>query len=212
MGLQRDTLLTASDSTALPVHQVALSSYYISSREVTQTQWLAFSQPQDAIEIPGLDYPVDHMSWVQAKAFADTLSSITGLSFSLPTEAQWEYAARGGILSRHFIYSGADSPSEVAWLMTSSKSGISSVAKLKPNELGLYDMTGNVDEWCWDYFAPYDSTLLINPEGPLKGSTRVFRGGSVYTLPYEAKLSVRHHYMPDFQRQATGMRLVINIK
>lgn len=212
MGTGRDTLLTRMDSTSRPVHKVALSSYYISSREVTQAQWMAFSQPSDAIEQPGLDYPVDYLSWNQAKSFADTLSAITGLHFSLPTEAQWEYAAKGGPHSCDFIYSGSDSHRNVGWLKTSPNTCIHSVAKLAPNDLELFDMTGNVDEWCLDYFAPYESRFRTNPSGPSTGSTRVFRGGNVNTLPFDAKVSVRHHYMPDFHRSGTGMRLVINLE
>lgn len=211
MGLNADSLITPKDEASLPAHYVGLSPYYISSCEITQAQWMAFSKRQNVIQTPGLNLPVDYCSWENAVAFADTLSSITGLHFSLPTEAQWEFAAKGGKLNKDYLYCGSNSFTEVSWLKVSEKSAINPVGKLKPNDLGLYDMTGNVDEWCLDYYGPYAPQDQINPTGPTNGQTRVFRGGNIHTLPFEAKVSTRSHYFPNIQRRATGFRLVINL-
>ena len=129
----------------------------------------------------------------------------------MPTEAQWEFAAKGGKLNKDYLYSGSNSFTEVSWLKVSEKSAINPVGKLKPNDLGLHDMTGNVDEWCLDYYGPYAPQDQINPTGPTNGQTRVFRGGNIHTLPFEAKVSTRSHYFPNIQRRATGFRLVINL-
>lgn len=211
MGLNADTLITPKDAMSIPAHSVGLSSYLISSCELTQAQWLAFSQNQNVIQTAGLNLPVDYCSWESAVAFADSLSRVTGLSFSLPTEAQWEYAARGGKYTHNYLYSGSNSPDKVSWLMNTEKTNIHTVGMLNGNELNLYDMTGNVDEWCLDYYAPYTTQDQINPHGPNEGQTRVLRGGNIYTLPFEAKVSTRSHFMPDIQRRATGFRLVINL-
>lgn len=211
MGLNADTLMTPKDEASIPAHKVGLSAYYISSCEITQAQWLAFSKRQDVIQTPGLNLPVDYCSWENAAAFADTLSRITGLNFSLPTEAQWEFAAKGGKLTKGYLYSGSNAFTEVSWLKVSENSAIHPVGKLTSNELGLFDMTGNVAEWCLDHYSPYTPQDKINPTGPIDGQTRVFRGGNIHTLPFEAKVSTRSHYFPNIQRRATGFRLVINL-
>lgn len=205
---EQNRYLTRQDSMSVPPHNVALSGYYIGRAEVTQMQWSAFLPKVESSQNQGLDNPVDYVSWEEAKAFADTLSAICGLHFDLPTEAQWEYAARAG--ETRYLFAGTDNASEAGWLKSANGRGIPHPGQqLKPNSYGLYDMTGNVDEWCLDYFGDYSSMDSVNPTGPISGSSRVFRGGSIFTHKWDAKVSSRHHYVQSLKRASTGLRLVI---
>ena len=212
MGLSgNDSIyLTDNDELSLPPHKVSLSNYYISRYELTQKQWQMLCDVGEVSLNLGANKPVDYLSWQAAKVYVDTLSSITGLSFSLPTEAQWEYAARGGQRGNGYIFSGSDSFTEVGWLHDADAS-IHEIGKKKANELGLFDLTGNVQELCIDYFSNYTSYSETNPTGPSTGNTVVARGGSFLTSPFDSKNSSRNHCEPSFNSRATGMRLVINL-
>lgn len=205
--------LTEQDSLSCPSHSVELSNFYISKYEVTQKQWAAFISTDGKCIIDNENAAMDMLSWEDAVSFADVLSEMAGLQFSLPTEAQWEFAARGGVKSRHYIFSGNNDPTEVGWTSFDELKSSHEVGGKRYNELGLYDMTGNVSEWCLDYFADYHSSSEINPVGPTKGKDRVLRGGDfkVQNL-WDIKVSSRYRDAPFINRKGAGMRLVINIE
>lgn len=169
--------LTEQDSLSSNVHEVELDKFYISKYEVSQKQWRAFLPTVGRCIADGDNTAMDMLSWEDSKAFADTLSAITGLQFALPTEAQWEFAARGGNKSRKYIFSGNDDATEVGWTSFEELTSAHEVGGKRYNELGLYDMTGNVFEWCEDYFDSYPLGEEVNPRGPSKGMNRVLRGG-----------------------------------
>lgn len=207
--------LTEQDSLSRNVHNVELSNFYISKFEVTQAQWRAFLSTDGRCikdDKEGL-VAMDMLSWEDAVAFADTLSHLTGLKFSLPTEAQWEFAARGGVKSNHFVFSGHDEPKEVGWTSFEVSGSAHKVGGKRYNELELYDMTGNVSEWCLDYFASYPINNVVDPQGPSKGMYRVLRGGDfrIENL-WDMKVTTRYKDAPYTNRKGAGMRLVINKK
>ena len=208
--------LTEQDSLSCNAHKVELSNFYISKYEVTQKQWKAFMSIENRCleENNNGDTAMDMLSWEDAVAFTDTLIRMTGLNFSLPTEAQWEYAARGGNRSHGYIFSGEnEDPDRVGWTSTERLDKAEKVGCKRSNELGLYDMTGNVSEWCKDYYAPYVNKKERNPTGPGSGMDRVFRGGD-YRMEnlFDLKINTRYHSSPFSNRKATGLRLVINLK
>ena len=207
---------TEQDSLSINPHEVTLSNFYICKSELTQAQWKAFFDLTGHYTEFGTEKAVDIMSWQDAKNFADTLAALTGLMFSLPTEAQWEYAARGSKdnVRNNYIFSGSNDATKVAW---TSYDGLTSAHIVKSgkekNALGLYDMTGNVSEWCLDYFALYEAVASFDPAGPSSGMHKVIRGGD-YRLEnlFDMKTTTRYYDAPFVQRKATGIRLVINIK
>lgn len=160
-----------------PTHSVTLSSYYICKYEVTQALWRAVmgSNPSN---FKGDNLPVESVSWNDCQTFINRLNSYTGRNFRLPTEAEWEFAARGGNYSRHYKYSGSNYIGDVAWYDNNSGNRTHPVGTKQPNELGLYDMSGNVYEWCSDWDGSYSSYSQSDPTGPNSGSCRVERGGS----------------------------------
>ena len=204
--------LTEQDSLSNNAHEVELDHFYICKYEVTQKQWRAFLSTEGKCIADGENTAMDMLSWEDAKAFVDTLSVITGLSFSLPSEAQWEFAARGGTKSHNYLFSGNDDATEVGWTSFEELSSAHEVGGKRYNELGIYDMTGNVSEWCGDYFELYPTEKAVNPRGPEKGSNRVLRGGDfrIDNL-YDMKVTTRYYDSPFVNRRAAGLRLVINI-
>lgn len=205
---------TEQDSLSRNPHRVNIGNFYISKYELTQQEWEAFSPLEGKCIEYGENKAIDMLSWEDAQSFCDTLSSITGLDVSLPTEAQWEYAARGGKKSKGYIFSGHTFDiREVAWSSYDELTSGHEIGGKRGNELGLYDMTGNVSEWCKDYYAEYDSTSSINPQGPKTGIYRVIRGGDFRIQNfYDMKVTTRYYASPFVNRKATGLRLVINIK
>lgn len=209
--------LTELDSLSINPHEVELDNYYICKYEVTQKQWRAFLPTEGKCIVEGEDRDktaMDKLSWEDAKAFTDTLCAITGLQFALPTEAQWEFAARGGNKTHRYIFSGHKwDATEVGWTSVDNLKSAHEVGGKRYNELGLYDMTGNVFEWCADYFELYSKENAVNPQGPVKGLDRVLRGGDfrIDNL-YDMKVSTRYHDAPFVNRNGAGLRLVINVK
>ena len=206
--------LTEQDSLSTNPHGVELDNFYICKFEVTQKQWRAFLPTDGRCIKDGDETAMDMLSWEDAKTFADTLTIITGLRFSLPTEAQWEFAARGGNKTHRYVFSGhAWDATEVGWTSFEELTSAHEVGGKRYNELGLYDMTGNVFEWCIDYYEPYSSERQINPQGPSKGLNRVLRGGDwrIDNLN-DMKVSTRYFDAPFINRKGAGLRLVINIK
>ena len=159
-----------------PVHSVALSGYYIGKYEVTQDLWKEIMGANPSY-FKGPRRPVENISWGECQEFIRKLNSITGQNFKLPTEAQWEFAARGGNNSNGYKYSGSDSIDNVAWCCDESTHNVGSKSC---NELGVYDMSGNVREWCSDWYASYSRNSVIDPVGPPDGFRRVNRGGCWY--------------------------------
>lgn len=211
--------LTDQDSLSRNPHEVELDNYYICKYEVTQSQWRAFmpKETDGKCIVNGEDKgntAMDMLSWEDAKTFADTLSVITGLQFALPTEAQWEFAARGGNKTHRYVFSGhAWDATEVGWTSFEKLTSAHEVGGKRYNELGLYDMTGNVFEWCIDYYEPYSSERQINPQGPSKGLNRVLRGGDFrISNDFGMKVSTRYFDSPFVNRRGAGLRLVINIE
>ena len=162
-----------------PVHSVTLNSYYIGKTEVTHALWRAVmgSDPNYWIDD---DLPKYNVSWDDCQEFIRKLNSLTGQHFRLPTEAEWEFACRGGNNSRGYKYSGSNYIDNVAWYDGNSGDKAHPVATKSPNELGIYDMSGNLWEWCSDWYGDYSSGAQANPKGPYDGSYRVVRGGSMF--------------------------------
>ena len=165
-----------------PFHEVKINEFYIGQTEVTQELWetVMGTMPQNW---KGLQLPIERVSWEDCQAFIKKLNEMTGQKFRLPTEAEWEYAARGGNRSNGYIYSGSNNLDDVAWYRQNSDEKTHIVATKAPNELGIYDMTGNVEEWCNDYYGAYyyENSPLIDPQGPSSGSARCYRGGSWFS-------------------------------
>ena len=195
-----------------PVHSVTLSDYYVGETEVTQELWQAVmgSNPSNFIGYP--QRPVEMVSWNDCQEFITQLNQLTGKNFRLPTEAEWEYAARGGNNSQGYKYSGSNTIGNVAWYYGNSNFQTHNVKTKSPNELGIYDMSGNVLEWCQDWFDSnyYSNSPQTNPTGPSSGSARVYRGGSCND--YSAKgcrVSDRSSGDPGNRYYYLGLRLCL---
>lgn len=191
-----------------PVHSVTLSGYYIGKTEVTQALWQAVMGSNPSY-FEGDDLPVEQVSWDDCQEFIRKLNSLTGQNFRLPTEAEWEFACRGGNNSRGYKYSGSNYIDNVAWYDGNSGDKTHPVATKSPNELGIYDMSGNVWEWCADRYGDYSSGRQTNPKGPYDGSNRVFRGGSWNYRARRCRSSNRIDGFPTFRYGYLGLRLAL---
>ena len=191
-----------------PVHRVTLSGYYIGKCEVTQELWEAVmgSNPSN---FRGAQNPVESVSWNDCQNFIKKLNSLTGRTFRLPTEAEWEYAARGGNQSSHYKYSGSGNIDDVAWYYDNSGSSTHAVGTRTANELGIYDMSGNVWEWCSDWYGFYSAGAQTNPQGPSSDSCRVLRGGSWGNDARGCRVSNRNLSGPGNSNGHSGLRLVL---
>ena len=197
-----------------PSHQVTLSDYWIGETEVTQALWEAVMGSNPS-RFKGDNRPVENVSWDDCQEFIRKLNALTGKTFALPTEAQWEYAARGGNKSRHCKFAGSNTIGDVAWYRencfdkgsSSPDYGTHPVKGKQANELGLYDMSGNVDEWCSDWKGEYSSSSQTNPTGPSSGSIRVSRGGSWVIFAWYCRVSARSYFSPGSRNDSLGFRL-----
>ncbi|MBR5920491.1 MAG: formylglycine-generating enzyme family protein [Bacteroidales bacterium] len=201
-----------------PAHTVTLSTYYIGETEVTQELWKAVMGDNPSYFKSGsLKRPVENVSWEDCQTFIRRLNELTGKKFRLPTEAEWEFAARGGTKSAGYKYSGSNDINAVAWYWknagtkgeSSPDYGTHVVKTKKPNELGIYDMSGNVWEWCSDWCGDYTGATQTNPQGASSGSNRVYRGGGWYNDAGSCRSSYRNSYAPGLRRNFLGLRLVL---
>lgn len=194
----------------IPTHRVSLSSFYIGKYEVTQALWKAVMGSNPS-RFKGDNLPVEQVSWDDCQTFLRKLNAMTGKNFRLPTEAEWEYAARGGNRSRGYQYSGSDVLSDVAWYGDNSGSKTHPVGTKSPNELGIYDMSGNVWEWCQDWYGEYSSSAQTNPTGPSSGSSRVYRGGTWgQGDAWSCRVAKRCYFAPDCRFNILGLRLALS--
>ena len=190
-----------------PVHQVTLSDYYIGETEVTQELWSAVMGSNPSKFTGNMQRPVEWVSWNDCQTFISKLNQLTGETFRLPTEAQWEYAARGGNKSKGYTYSGSNAIDDVAWYNDNSDRMTHPVKTKAPNELGIYDMSGNVFEWCSDWYGSYSSAAQTDPTGSDTGFHRVYRGGSWNTFATDCRVANRNRNMPALGRSSYGLRL-----
>ncbi|MCR5820686.1 MAG: formylglycine-generating enzyme family protein [Bacteroidaceae bacterium] len=207
MGAAKNQLKDAESDEKHP-HQVTLSDYYICKYEVTQELWMLVMETNPS-HFKGAHKPVENITWDDAQVFIKKLNELTGLQFRMPTEAEWEYAARGGKLSKGYKYAGSNSINEVAWYNGNSGNSTHDVGEKAPNELGLFDMSGNVYEWCQDWKAPYPSAAQTNPVGAEEGTNRVNRGGRWCGSSRACRTSDRSMSSPDYHFYHLGMRLAI---
>ncbi len=192
-----------------PVHKVTVGNFYIGKYEVTQKEWqeILGSNPSN---IKGDDFPVEKVSWDDVQEYLKKLNSKTGKKYRLPTEAEWEYAARGGNQSSGYKFSGSNNIDEVAWYSSNSGSKTHSVGTKKSNELGIFDMSGNVWEWCSDWYGAdyYKNSPEQNPKGASNGDRRLLRGGSWSLYNLYCRVSFRYSNVPDYRNHLIGFRVV----
>ena len=197
-----------ADRDEYPVHSVTLSGYYIGKTEVTQALWKAVMGSNPS-HFKGDNLPVERVSWNDCQEFIRKLNSMTGQNFRLPTEAEWEFACRGGNNSRGYKYSGGNYIDNVAWYSDNCGNITHPVATKSPNELGIYNMSGNVWEWCSDWYGDYSSSAQTNPKGSYGGSNRVLRGGSEASIARHCRSSNRHNDNPAYRDNTLGLRLAL---
>lgn len=195
-----------------PAHLVFLSPYYIAETEVTNQLWRAVMPEKESLSPNGYPlHPISYVTWTDCQEFVRRLDSLTGRHFRLPTEAEWEYAARGGAKSKKHRYAGGDEPDSVGWTNHCSGNWTHPVARKRPNELGLYDMTGNVNEWCEDWYAPYSLGTMPNPCVRDSSEGRIARGGSYDDCIANSHLSIRRWYTPETSRGYIGFRVAFTL-
>jgi len=191
-----------------PVRGVTVGDFYIGKYEVTRKQWVNVMGKSTAHKTSD-NKPIVNVSWTEVQEFISTLNQMTGKRYRLPTEAEWEYAARGGSRSKGYMFSGSNDLYDVAWNRGNCVF-LQSVGGKKSNELGLYDMSGNAAEWVGDWFGPYSSTDEVNPVGHNIGSGRVNRGGCVTSDAKEHRVSNRENLAPDTKNGCLGFRLALD--
>ena len=207
MGATQEQASFASDD-EYPAHQVTIESFYICKYEVTQEEWEAVMGNNPSL-VKGGKLPVENVSWEDCQRFIKRLNTLTNGIFRLPTEAEWEFAARGGNYSRGYKYSGSNNIDEVAWYKENSDMTIHEVGTKLCNEIGIYDMSGNVWEWCQDWYKSnyYKYSPNNNPSGPNTASARIFRGGSYKNFQTDCRLSNRNGFGQRGKDDNYGLRL-----
>lgn len=193
------------------LHNVTLGSFYICETQVTQKQWNTI-MGNNPSKIKYDNYPVTNVSWYDCQNFIKKLNEITGLKFRLPTEAEWEFAARGGQKGKHngYKYSGGNTITNIMWYSNNSENHPHEVSLKQSNELGVFDMSGNIWEWCSDWYENYDTMQTFNPQGPIDGKEKVCRGGSFMSEAKECRVSIREKDNPNEESEDVGFRLVIS--
>ena len=221
--VQGGTFQLGEKDIAEPVHAVTLSNFEIGKYPVTQKLWKAIMGANPS-HFKGDDLPVENVSWDDCQNFIKKLNEKTGKKYRLPTEAEWEFAARGSLQSKGYLYAGSNDLKEVGWfwensgdqplsgewkidLLTKNNCRTWPVGQKKANELGIYDMSGNVWEWCEDWYAAYSSSDQTDPKGPDKGSARVNRGGSWNNDAQRCRVAYRYLNSPEYRSNYIGFRL-----
>ena len=214
---EQEYIYSSEKENESPVHQVTLSDFYMGETEVTQALWEAVMGSNPSKNI-GSHLPVQYVSWDDCQEFITKLNALTGKQFRLPTEAEWEYAARGGSQSQGYKYAGSNNIDDVAWYSENSYFINDETYRLRelhfvgtkaPNELGLYDMSGNVCEYCQDWYGSYSSDVQTNPAGPQSGSSRVVRGGGYDWIANGCRVSKRLKYDSTHKANYNGLRVVL---
>lgn len=201
--------MTAPWDDESPVHKVTLNGYYIGETEVTQALWMAVMEENPSCNV-GDNLPVEYVSWNECQKFITKLNNMTGKRFRLPTEAEWEFAARGGNKSHNTQYSGSNDVDDIAWFYDNGEHETHPVKTKVANELGIYDMSGNVWEWCSDLYGSYSATSQTNPTGRPNGDYHVYRGGSFDKEAGFCRSSCRYNESPDFSSLSLGLRLALS--
>jgi formylglycine-generating enzyme len=210
-----------ADDYEKPAHRVTINDFYIGKYEVTQKQWrdVMGSDPPKLYNTGCDQCPVEGVSWDDVQEFIRELNALTVKQYRLPTEAEWEYAARGGNKSQGYVYSGSNNLDEVGWYTENAHNGNTHgsrkttrpVGTKKSNELDLYDMSGNVWEWCSDWYEDYQTAAQTNPMGPTSGSLRVYRGGSWFGGARGCRVSYRINWKPRLSVIGLGFRLARSV-
>ena len=196
-------------SNEAPVHRVTLSTYYMGQTEVTQELWQAVMGSNPSNFANDAQNPVEKVTWNDCQEFISQLNQLTGKTFRLPTEAEWEFAACGGNKSHGYTYSGSNDINEIAWFSDNSENTTHPVGLKKANELGLFDMTGNVYEWCYDRYGYYPEAPQTDPQGPETGSSKIYRGGGWMSAATSCRNTRRNFFAPGVVRNFMGLRLVM---
>lgn len=211
MGCTRPGSAKHNYEAEFPTHKVTVDTFYMGKFEVTQRLWKEVMGDNPSRWTYNDSLPVEQVSWNDVQMFIARLSQMTGYRFRLPTEAEWEYAARGGNRSKGYVFPGVDGdPGSVAWYGMNSGNITHPVGRKKPNELGLHDMAGNVWEWCSDWYGEYSAEPQLNPRGPKRGDSRILRGGSLNSPSWGCTVSDRSWYQPDYGYGFHGFRLVLD--
>ena len=203
---------SSGESDEKPVHSVTLSAFNIGKYEVTQAQWKAVMGNNPSSFSGCEDCPVERVSWNDVQDFIRKLNAQTGKNYRLPTEAEWEYAAKGGKSSKGYTYSGSNDLNSVAWNIDNSGRKTHAVGGKQANELGVCDMTGNVWEWCSDWYGTYNSYSETNPTGASSVQHRVLRGGSWNASAYYCRTADRNGGNPDIRYYYYGFRIVLPVE
>lgn len=199
----------SGESDEKPVHSVTLSAFNMGKYEVTQAQWKAVMGNNPSNFSGCDDCPVELVSRNDVQDFIQRLNAQTGKNYRLPTEAEWEFSARGGKSSKGFTYSGLNDLNAVAWNNDNSGSKTHTVGGKQANELGIYDMSGNVWEWCSDWYGSYNDYSETNPTGASSGQYGVLRGGSWIDFALNCRSAIRNWNFPDYRDCSNGFRLVL---
>jgi formylglycine-generating enzyme required for sulfatase activity len=211
-SFEPETVLVEGGSFKMEDRQVTVSNFRMGKYEVTQAQYRAVMGTNPSAFKDCDNCPVENVSWDDAQAYLVKLNSMTGKTYRLPTEAEWEFAARGGKHSQNYTYSGSNSLDAVAWHGNNSDSKTHPVGGKQANELGLYDLTGNVWEWCQDWYGSGYSGATVNPQGAATGSYRVFRGGSWNNYASNCRVSDRFYNTPTYRYNSLGFRVVWSLQ
>ena len=196
-----------------PQHEVTITKdYYIGETQVTQALWIAVMGVNPSSHKGNQDLPVENVTWNDCQAFITKLNEITGKKFRLPTEAEWEFAARGGTLSKGYKFAGSNNQKEVAWYVSNSNGTTQCVAQKQRNELGIYDMSGNVAEWVNDYYKAYSAEAVTDPTGPATGSFRVYRNGGYSDKAANVRIAFRYMQSQTYKQPFIGLRLALDLE